>query len=106
MSTCAKCSAELRPEWNFCVYCGTTTVPGAVRPESPDTQRVNPLAILALVLACVGGFPALIFGHIAMRQIRDHGGQGLLIARIATVLGYVWLALGAVLLVSWIRGSA
>ena len=105
MSTCANCSAELRPNWKFCVFCGTPVVPGAVRPEVVEQPRVNRLAILALVLACVGGFPALVFGHLAIIQIRASGERGMLIARIATVLGYLWLALGIVLLGVWLRGA-
>jgi uncharacterized membrane protein len=53
---------------------------------------VNRLAILALVLACIGGPLALVFGHLAAGQIRRSGERGLVIARVATVLGYVWLA--------------
>lgn len=33
MPTCASCSAELRPEWRFCIHCGARTIPGAIRPE-------------------------------------------------------------------------
>ena len=35
MSTCASCEAELRPEWKFCVRCGTAVIPGAIRPQQP-----------------------------------------------------------------------
>jgi len=105
MSTCANCSAELRPVWKFCIYCGTPVVPGAVRPAAIGTPRVNPLAILALALACVGGFPALIFGHLAMVQIKRTGERGMLIARIATVLGYLWLVVWIVLILRWLSGA-
>lgn len=53
---------------------------------------MNRLAILALVLALIGGPLALVFGHLAAGQIRRSGERGILIARVATVLGYVWLA--------------
>ena len=53
---------------------------------------MNRLAILALVLALIGGPLALVFGHLAAAQIRRSGERGILIARVATVLGYVWLA--------------
>ncbi|MCU1579492.1 MAG: hypothetical protein JWP19_1696 [Rhodoglobus sp.] len=67
-------------------------MPGAIRPTTVATPRVNRLAILALVLACIGGPLALVFGHLATAQIRRSGERGLTIARVATVLGYVWLA--------------
>ena len=104
MPTCANCSAELSREWNFCVYCGTPTVPWAVRPDESAPARVNPLAILALVLACIGGFPALVFGHIAIAQIHRTGERGIVIARVATVLGYIWLAALIALTVAWFSG--
>jgi len=61
---------------------------------------MNPLAILALVLAVIGGAPALIFGHVAIRQIKQTGERGMVMAVIATVLGYVWLVVWAFLLYS------
>ena len=99
MSTCANCGKQIDPEWRFCVFCGAPTVPGAIRPTTPAKPRVNRLAILALVLACIGGPLALVFGHLAAGQIKRSGERGLVIARIATVLGYVWLALGIGVLV-------
>jgi len=106
MATCANCGAELRPEWRFCVFCGAPTSAEIASPAvTGATRRINPLAILALVLACIGGFPALIFGHLAIRQIRESGERGMLIARIATVLGYVWLAVTIVLVVNGIIGT-
>lgn len=98
MPTCTSCSAELRPEWKYCIYCGTPAIPGAIRPDTAEAPRFNPIAILALVLACIGGAPALVFGHIAIAQITRTGERGLMIARVATVLGYLWLGVGLVLL--------
>jgi hypothetical protein len=100
MSTCVSCSAQLQPVWKFCIFCGTPAVPGAIRPEAVEGRRVNALAVLALILACLGGAPALIFGHLAMRQIRTTGDRGLPIARVATVLGYLWLVVWIVALVN------
>jgi hypothetical protein len=106
MPSCENCSAALNPGWKFCVYCGTPAIPGAVRPEPVELPRVNPLAILALALACIGGFPALIFGHLAMAQIRLTGERGMLIARIATGLGYLWLVVAVMVLYVWLSGAA
>ena len=107
MATCATCSGELRDEWRFCVFCGTAVTPtAAAEAEAAAPARVNPIAIIALVLACVGGAPALIFGHLAMAQIRLTGERGMLIARIATGLGYLWLVVAVMLLYVWLSGAA
>lgn len=100
MPECASCSAQVLPKWKFCVYCGEPTSADASRPAPVATARTNPLAILALALALIGGAPALIFGHVALRQIRETGERGSRMARIATALGYVWLVLWGIVLYS------
>ena len=63
MATCATCSAGLESAWKFCVYCGTPTIPGAIRPEPAPTdppQQVNPLVVLALILGCLLGVLAAV----------------------------------------------
>jgi len=105
MATCATCSGELRPEWRFCVHCGTAVTPTAVDEAAAEApERMNPIAIIALILACIGGIPAFIFGHIALRQIKQTGERGRTIAIVATVLGYVWLAVGIVLFLRFANG--
>lgn len=104
MSTCASCGAELQPQWKFCIHCGESIVPGAIRPDEIEAPRFNILAVLALMLACIGGAPALIFGHVAIGQIKESGERGLLIAQIATVLGYVWLVVWAVVVTLLVTG--
>lgn len=105
MATCATCSGELRPEWRFCVFCGTAVTPAAVDEAAAEAlPRVNPIAIIALVLACVGGIPAIAFGHIALGQIQRTGERGRTIAVVATALGYAWLVVGIVLLVRFASG--
>jgi len=73
------------------VYCGAPAIPGAIRPQAIAVRRINPLAVLAGALAATGGAPALVFGHIAMKQISTSGERGMLLAKIATAAGYVWL---------------
>lgn len=104
MSSCASCGAELDPSWKFCIHCGTPIVPGAIRPEQPEPRRLNLLAVLALLLACIGGAPALIFGHVAIGQIRESGERGMRLAVVATVLGYLWLVVWAVVITLLVTG--
>lgn len=105
MATCATCSGELQPEWRFCVFCGTAVSPTSVVEAAAEAQpRVNHIAIIALILACIGGIPAFVFGHIALRQIAQTGERGRAIAIVATVLGYVWLAVGIILLLRFANG--
>ncbi|TAL45604.1 MAG: zinc ribbon domain-containing protein [Salinibacterium sp.] len=91
MTSCRSCSSELKPEWKFCVYCGAPAIPGAIRPQAIAVPRVNSLALVAAALAAIGGAPALVFGHLAIKQISTSGERGMLLAKIATVAGYVWL---------------
>jgi len=106
MATCATCSGELHDEWRFCVFCGTAVIPTAVSDAAPlRPERINPIAIVALVLACVGGIPALIFGYIALGQIKHTGERGRTMALVATVLGYVWLAAAFILLIRFANGA-
>jgi hypothetical protein len=100
MSTCASCGADLQAGWKYCVFCGTPSIPGAIRPPVPEQQRINRLAIVALVLGSIGGAIALVFGHIAMAQIRQTGERGMSMARAATILGYMWLGIEAILVFS------
>jgi len=100
MPVCSSCSATTQPDWKFCIYCGEPTSADVTRPAPLAAPRTNPLAILAVVLAAIGGAPALIFGHVAIRQIKQTGERGFVLAIIATILGYVWLVAWVILLVS------
>ena len=106
MSTCPTCGVELTGQWKFCLACGARLegavavvdipggIPAAIRPEDEAAvpqQPLNLLAVVALVLGIIGGPVAALFGHFALRQIARTGERGMLLARIATVLGYVWL---------------
>ncbi len=55
MSTCTSCEAELRPEWKFCIMCGTPVIPAAVRPERAETpvgEKIATYAPLVFAIAC------------------------------------------------------
>lgn len=70
--------------------------------DSSFTSRTNTLAILALVFAFVQGVVAVIFGHIALRQIaRTHeSGRGLAIAGL--IVGYISIALWLLLVIFYV----
>lgn len=102
MPVCDSCSAELRPDWKFCVYCGAPAVPGAIRPTDPGAPRVNIVAIFSLVLAVILSPLALVFGHLAVRQIGQTGERGIGLARVAIAFGYVWLVLVALVVAWWL----
>ena len=85
MTTCIECSAELAPEWKFCIRCGaavTTAVdsdhadgriPSAIRPDLLDAEDIpviSPLALfgwslggILLAFAVVGGILAIVYGQ-------------------------------------------
>ena len=57
-------------------------------PAGPRPVGTNTFAILALVFGILGGFFAIVFGHVALSQIKrtGEGGRGMAIAGL--VLGY------------------
>lgn len=74
MSMCASCSAELRPEWKFCVYCGAPVIPGAIRPEavtvaSPALSRAATIGVLvaASLAVAVGAVIIVLLVANALR---------------------------------------
>jgi hypothetical protein len=73
-------------------------------PAYPGSQGTNGFAIASLVLALVGiQILAIVFGHVALAQIRRSGGaqrgRGLAIAGL--VVGYALLAAGVLFVLAW-----
>jgi len=61
---------------------------------APPQQRTNPFAITSMILGLVGGsILAVVFGHIALSQIRRTGDSGRGMAIAGLVLGYIWTGL-------------
>lgn len=94
--TASPAATPTAPETPGAIAADAPEIPGALRPESdadptPDARPLSTLALVALALGVIGGPVAIIFGHLAIRQIRQTGERGIGLARIATVLGYVWL---------------
>ncbi|MHC6176368.1 DUF4190 domain-containing protein [Glutamicibacter sp. X7] len=55
----------------------------------------NVFAVLALVLGILTGLFGIIFGHIALNQIKRTGELGYGMALAGLIIGYVWLAFWA-----------
>ncbi|GMA95736.1 hypothetical protein GCM10025881_25600 [Pseudolysinimonas kribbensis] len=69
-------------------------------------RRLNPLAVVALVLGCLVSPVAALFGHIALMQIAASGERGRLAAIIAIVLGYASLVFIVGLGIVYLVGNA
>ena len=76
-------------------------IPAAIRPVRTETTTLNLLAVVALALGVIGGPVAIIFGFFAVRQIRQTGERGMLLAKIAIVLGVLWLVIWIVV-IAWV----
>ena len=67
----------------------------------------NVLAIVSLVLAVVLSPLAVVFGYLAVGQIRRSAQRGEALAWVAVALGWVWtvsyVVAGAVLALTWIQ---
>jgi len=66
-------------------------------PPPPATPKTNGLAIASLVLGiasivclgCVAGIPAIICGHLALKQIAARGEGGAGMAKAGLIIGYI-----------------
>ena len=79
---------------------GERPPPGATPPmiANSGSSRTNTLSILALVFGVLGSVLGIVFGHVALSQIKrtGEGGRGLAIAGL--VVGYVQLGVGVLIL--------
>ncbi|BDH59078.1 hypothetical protein MTP03_40170 [Tsukamurella sp. PLM1] len=57
-----------------------------------QNPKTNTMAVLALVFGVMGGFLGIVFGHIALSQIKRTGEQGRGMALAGLILGYIGLA--------------
>lgn len=103
--TCPMCAESIHAEALVCKNCGYDYRTGTVG-GSGVAPKVNGFAIASMVLGIVwiywiGSILAVIFGHIALKQIKasngKQSGRGMAIAGL--VLGYIGVGIAAVLIV-------
>lgn len=73
--------------------------PGAGRPGGTNALAVVSLILGITWLGWIGSVLAIIFGHVSLAQIKRTGQSGRGMAVAGLVLGYIGVAIGAVLLV-------
>jgi Domain of unknown function (DUF4190) len=80
---------------------------GQEHPADGQERPLNSLAVLSLacgiaqlVLPFICTIPAILFGHVARRQIRESGARGRGIATAGLLLGWLGLALIVLFLVA------
>src|ERR1700757_4956523 len=76
--------------------------PGFYPPMYPPPRRTNAMAIAALVSAFVVAPLGIVFGHIALSQIRRSGEDGRGLAIAGLVLGYVFTGMYLMLIVIYV----
>ena len=93
----------LKPGARFCTTCGamaaSSTAPshGSIPPVgyvAAGTVATSGFAIASLVLGILGGAVlAIIFGFVALSQIKKRGQRGRGLAIAGVILGFVWSAI-------------
>jgi hypothetical protein len=76
--------------------------PYAGHPGYAPAPRFNVFAIVALAGAFAMPVVGIVFGHLALRQLRTSGEQGRGLAIAGLWVGYAYVALGAVFFVVWL----
>ncbi|MDQ1128436.1 hypothetical protein QE381_000564 [Microbacterium sp. SORGH_AS 888] len=69
---------------------------------APVSQKTNVMAILSLVFAFVFAILGVVFGHIALGQIKRTGEQGRGLAIAGLVIGYIAIAFWVIYIIALI----
>lgn len=65
-----------------------------VRPSLPTTvAQTNAMALVAIILGFMQPIAGIVFGHIALSQIKRNGDAGRGMAMTALIIGYVYTAM-------------
>jgi len=75
---------------------------GFYPPMYPPPRQTNSMAIVALVSAFIVAPLGIVFGHIALSQIRRTGEEGKGLAVAGLVIGYVFTGLFLLMIVVWL----
>ncbi len=74
---------------------------GGYGPGVGYAQRTNGFAVAALILGLLGiSLLGIIFGHVAISQIRRSGERGTGLAVTGLVFGYLWIAVSVIYLIA------
>jgi hypothetical protein len=76
--------------------------PQSYPPPMTSSGQTNVMAILSLVFAFVFWPLAIVFGHIAKKQIRERGEEGGGLATAGLVLGYIFGGIALVVCAFWV----
>jgi hypothetical protein len=76
--------------------------PQSYPPPMTSGGQTNVMAILSLVFAFVFWPLAIVFGHVAKKQIKERGDDGDGLATAGLILGYVFGAIGLVVCAFWV----
>lgn len=76
--------------------------PGFYPPAYPPPRQTNSMAVVALVCAFVFAPLGIVFGHIALSQIRRDGEDGKGLAIAGLVIGYIFTGVFLLVIVFWL----
>ena len=103
------------PDSSFCTTCGRPVAPAAPSTSyapaasyaAVGVATTSGFAIASLVLGILGGAVlAIIFGFVALSQIKKSGAKGRGMAIAGVVLGFVWSALFIIIIIGGIASSS
>ncbi len=78
----------------------------AAAPVVAPSGKMNVFAVLALVIGILGGWLAIVFGHLALSQIKNTGQKGREMATFGLVLGYIWVPVNIAIVILLIAYSS
>jgi type IV pilus assembly protein PilA len=109
MTICAACGNNVAAEDRFCRVCGrpaASAPPSAVGTHPAEVPETSGKAIISLICSLLFFIPlafiaAIVFGHLAISEIRRSAGRlkGQGIAITGLVLGYLWIVFVPVILI-------
>ncbi|OLB65696.1 MAG: hypothetical protein AUI10_05725 [Actinobacteria bacterium 13_2_20CM_2_72_6] len=76
--------------------------PQSYPPPMVSSGQTNVMAILSLVFAFVFSPLAIVFGHIAKKQIKERGEDGDGLATAGLVLGYIFTGISVAICAFWV----